>query len=130
MTELIIQYILIVIMVLAVGYLTYFLKEKGVIIKNDYFGISYTILGMLTNSEASMENVKRILRIVSGAVQMVEENLVEADNKLKEDKAFEIARESLKSLNLNNEIGEKSIRYIIRLSCAIQPSSREVASDK
>ena len=125
MTELIIQYILILIMVLAVGYLAYFLKEKGVIIKNDYFGISYTILGMLTNSEATPENIKIILRVVSAAVHIVEQTLKDKENHVKENEALQIAKDKLKELELNSEINDESIRYMIRLTCALLPSCKK-----
>lgn len=125
MAEIIIQYVLIVIMVLAVGYLAYFLKEKGVIVKNDYFGISYTILGMLTNSEATPENVKKILRAVSEAVRIVEETLGNEENDVKEKQALDIAKDNLKALQLSSGISDDSIRYIIRLACALLPSTNK-----
>jgi hypothetical protein len=123
MTEIIIQYTLIVILVLGIGYLVYFLKEKGVIRNDDYFGITYTILGMLTAKDATPQNVKNILRVVSSAVQFVEVNLKGEENSKKENKALELAKDSLKLLKLNSEISDDSIRFIIRISCALLPST-------
>lgn len=125
MAEIIIQYTLIVILVLGIGYLAYFLKEKGVIRNDDYFGITYTILGMLTAKDATPGNVKNILRAVSSAVQFVEENLKVEENSDKENKALELAKDSLKLLKLNSEISDDSIRFIIRITCALLPSTHK-----
>lgn len=118
MTGLIIQYIFIVFLVVGTVSLIYFLKEKGIIRDGDYFGITYTILGVLDGREATNENVKKILRVVSSSVQYVEDNLRNEDNKIKEDKALEIAREALEKFNFRNVIDDNSIRYMIRLACA------------
>jgi hypothetical protein len=125
MTELIIQYIFIVFLVIGTVSLIYFLKEKGIIRNGDYFGITYTILGSLNGREATNENVKKILREVSLSVQFVEENFKDEDNETKEDKALERAREAIESFDFRSVINDDSIRYIIRLACAILPSTHK-----
>ena len=119
MTALIIQYVLIVFFILAIAYFIYFLKEKGVIRSNDYYGISYTILYQLENNEASTHNVKKILRAVEDAVEFVEKNYKSDNNKVKEEKALAYSRELIRDLQLTSEIGDKSLRFIIRLACAL-----------
>lgn len=128
MTEIILQYILIVALVVGIGYLVYFLKEKGFIRTDDYFGITYTILGMLERKEANSETVKKILRAISEAVQYVESNYRNEDNSIKEEKALELSKSSLELLKLNSIINDESIKYIIRLSCALllSTSTKEV----
>lgn len=121
MWELIIQYILIVILVVLLGFLIYYLKDKGIIRDEDYYGITFSILSVLDIKEASRQTVKAILREISDAVQFVESNLKGESNEIKEEKALEIAREGIDSLQLSSKISDDSIRYIIRLSCAILP---------
>lgn len=119
MTELIIEYVLIVLMVLAIGYFIYFLKEKGIIRNDDYYGITYTILAQLENHEAGQDNVKVILRAVSSAVNFVENAYVDDDNKTKEERAVAIVKEAVRDMDMQSEIGERSLRYLIRLACAL-----------
>lgn len=121
MSTLILEYVLIVLLVLGVGYLIYLLKDRGTIIKEDYYGITGSILSMLEDKDAECENVKSILRQVSKAVNFVELNLKNEDNKLKQEKTLEMARNLILELNLNTEIPDESIIYIIRLSTALLP---------
>ncbi|OPJ60847.1 hypothetical protein [Clostridium oryzae] len=119
MTALILQYVLLVFFILAIAYFIFFLKEKGIIRSNDYYGITYTILYQLENNEASTENVKRILRAVANAVDFVEKNYKTDNNKIKEEKALAYSRELIRDLKLTSEIGDRSLRFIIRLACAL-----------
>lgn len=125
MSTLILEYVLIVLLVLGVGYLIYLLKDRGTIVKEDYYGITGSILSMLEDKEAAQENVKNILREVSKAVNFVELNFKNEDNKLKQEKALEMARNSILELNLNTEIPDESIIYIIRLSTALLIPTQE-----
>ncbi|WP_243108043.1 hypothetical protein [Clostridium sp. JN-9] len=99
----------------------YLLKDRGTIIKEDYYGITGSILSMLEDKEASQVNVKSILREVSKAVSFVELNFKNEDNEIKQEKALEMARNSILELNLSTEIPDESIIYIIRLSTALLP---------
>ena len=103
----------------------YLLKDRGTIVKEDYYGITGSILSMLEDKEAAQENVKNILREVSKAVNFVELNFKNEDNKLKQEKALEMARNSILELNLNTEIPDESIIYIIRLSTALLIPTQE-----
>lgn len=125
MSTLILEYVLIVLLVLGVGYLIYLLKDRGTIVKEDYYGITGSILSMLEDKEAAQENVKNILREVSKAVNFVELNFKNEDNKLKQEKALEMARNSILELDLNTEIPDESIIYIIRLSTALLIPTQE-----
>ncbi|MDT8716699.1 hypothetical protein IAI10_08515 [Clostridium sp. 19966] len=120
MLDIIVQYILILVMVLCVGYLIYFLKEKGIIRHNDYYGITYTILAQLENHEASQEYVKKVLNAVGKAVEFVEINYKDYPNEEKEERALVLSKELIRELELDSQIGEKPIRYIIRLACGLR----------
>lgn len=130
MSTLILEYVLIVLLVLGVGYLIYLLKDRGTIIKEDYYGITGSILSMLEDKEAAQVNVKNILREVSKAVSFVELNFKNEDNEIKQEKALEIARNSILELNLSTEIPDESIIYIIRLSTALLPGVRPLGGSK
>jgi len=125
MEYIILQYVCIALLVVGVGYLLYLLKEKESKFKEDYFGITYSILRTLRDKEITYENVKRILRIISKIVLYIEDNYKNQDNKLKEDKALQLAREALKELKFKRTIDDDSIRYIIRLSAAMLPVANE-----
>ena len=124
MPVIIIQYCAMVLFVIAIGYLLYYLKETGIIKSYDYYGIAYSTLGMLEGKEADSLNVKNILRAVSSVVQIVELNYKQETNGVKEEKALVLAREEIDKLHLNSEIENDSIRYIIRLACALLPPTK------
>ncbi|KGK87658.1 MULTISPECIES: hypothetical protein [unclassified Clostridium] len=121
MSSIVLQYVLIVFLVVGIAYLVYILKDKGIGIKDDYFGIASFILSTLSQDEATPENVKKIIRAVGKAVEYVEVNYKDEDNAMKEDTAMELSKESLAALNLTNPLPEDSIRYIVRLAAALLP---------
>lgn len=121
MTYIIIQYVSIVLLVVGVGYLLYLLKEKEPKFNEDYFGITYSILSSLGETNQTQENVKKILRVVSKAVVDVEYSYRNEDNKIKEDKALQLAKEALRELNFKRIIDDNSIRHIISLAAALLP---------
>lgn len=125
MEYIILQYVSIVLLVVGVGYLFYLLKEKECKFNEDYFGITYSILRTLTDTEITSENVKKILRIVSKIVLNVEDNYKDEDNKVKEDKALQLAREALQELKFKRNIDDDSIRYMIRLAAALLPATNK-----
>lgn len=119
MTYIVIQYVLVVLLVVGIGYLLYLLKDKGNRVCEDYFGIVYSILNSLGQEEKTPDNVKKILRLISNAVVYVEENYRNEDNSIKEEKALQLAKEELAELNFSRTIHDDSIRYIIRLAAAM-----------
>lgn len=121
MSSIALQYILIILLVIGLAYFVYLLKDKGVGIKDDYFGIASFVLSTLSKDEATPENIKKIIRAVGKAVEYVEINFKEEDNIMKEDTAMELSKEALAALNLTNPLPEDSIRYIIRLAAALLP---------
>ena len=123
MEYIILQYVSIVLLVVGIGYLLYLLKEKENKFNEDYFGITYNILRTLSDKEITYENVKRILRIISKIILYIEENYKNKDNKFKEDRALQLSKEALKELKFKRTIDDDSIRYIIRLSAALQPAA-------
>ena len=125
MTEIIIQYTLIVLLVTGLGYLVYLLREKDIDIKDDYFGLANVILGSLIASEATPENVKKIIRIVSDAVQYVETNYRNSENNVKEEVAIKMAKDASSLLNFQSNIDTESLKYLIRLAAALLPPTNK-----
>lgn len=125
MVEIIIQYILIVLLVMGLGYLAYLLKDKELNIKDDYFGLANVILGTLSASESTPENAKKIIRIISKAVQFVENNYTNSENTLKEKEAIKIAKEGTNSLNFKNNVDEESLKYLVRIAAALLPPTNK-----
>ncbi|MDP4144777.1 MAG: hypothetical protein Q8936_09930 [Bacillota bacterium] len=122
MAQLILEYVLIVILVLGLSYLIYIVKEKGVRIEEDYYGVGYTILDDLAASEATTENIKNILRAVGTVVQLVECNYKDETNGFKEKLALELSKDSIKKLGFRYNINDESIIQLIRLATAFFPS--------
>ena len=125
MTEIIIQYTLIVLLVIGLGYLVYLLRDKDIDIKDDYFGLANIILGSLIASEATPENVKKIIRVVSGAVQYVEANYKNSENTFKEELAIKMAKDASSLLNFQSKIDSESLKYLIRLAAALLPPTNK-----
>ena len=125
MVEIIIQYVLIVILITGLGYLVYLLKDKGINIKDDYFGFAYVILGSLLTSDATPENAKLIIRIVSAAVKYVEANYKNNDNEFKEKEAIKMAKNDISLLSFQENIDDESIKYLTRLAAAALPPTNK-----
>lgn len=121
MSDIIIQYVLVVLLIVGLSYFVYLIKDKGIIVKEDYFGIAYTILKDLIESEASSENIKKILRAVFEAVNFIEVNYKNEPNDIKEEKALILGREAVESLGFESKVDEEAIRYIIRIGAALMP---------
>lgn len=119
MLEIVIQYLLVVLLILGLTYLIYVLKDKGADVKEDYYGIAYTLFTFLTPEEATTENIKRILRAVSKAVNFIETNYKNEENSIKEEKALILATEAIDELNFQEEIDKDTIRYLIRLCASL-----------
>ena len=126
MVEIIVQYVLIVLLVTGLGYLVYLLKDKDIDIKDDYFGLAYVILGSLVASEATPENVKKIIRIVSEAVHYVETKYKNEENTFKEEEAIKMAKEAIGLLNFQSNIDDESLKYLIRLAAALLPPTNKI----
>ncbi|HCW04668.1 MAG TPA: hypothetical protein DGK91_09170 [Clostridium sp.] len=118
MTGLIIQYVLLVLMVLAIAYFIYMLNDKGILKEDDYYGITYTILGELDRNEATRENVKKILKAVASTVEFVEEAYTDDEYKIKEERAIALSREAIRSLPIYSDLGDRALKYLIRLAYA------------
>ena len=129
MVEIIIQYVLIVILITGLGYLVYLLKDKGINIKDDYFGFAYVILGSLLTSDATPENAKLIIRIVSAAVKYVEANYKNSDNEFKEKEDIKRAKNDISLLSFQENIDDESIRYLTRVAAAALPPTNKVIEE-
>jgi len=125
MVEIIIQYVLIVLLIAGLGYLAYLLKDKELNLKDDYFGLAYVILGSLATSESTPENAKKIIRIVSKAVQFVENNYRNSENTLKEKEAIKIAKNWTTSLNFQINVDDESLKYLVRIAAALLPPTNK-----
>lgn len=125
MAQILIQYTLIVLMVVGIAYIVYILKEKGIAVEEDYFGIAYTILDNLDIRETTPENIKGIIRTISKSVEYVESNYKSEDNSIKEQKALALAKEALQAFDFKNKLSDDNIIYLIRLACAFLPSTNK-----
>ena len=125
MVEIIIQYVLIVLLLIGLGYLAYLLKDKDLNLKEDYFGLAYIILGSLSASESTPENAKKIIRIVSKAVQYVETNYKNSENTLKEEEAIKIVKEGTNLLDFKSNVDDESVKYLIRVAAALLPPTNK-----
>ncbi|MGH4121168.1 hypothetical protein [Clostridium sp.] len=121
MVEIIIQYVLILLLVIGLGYLVYLLKDNDVNIVDDYYGLNYVILGSLDQGEATAENVKKVIRVISKTVQYVETNYSDKDNNFKEEKAIQLSKNATNLLCFQSNIDDESIKYLVRLAVALLP---------
>lgn len=121
MIEIILQYLLVIFLVVAVAYLIYLLKDKDNIESDNLFNLEGALQDIFDRQENTSENIKKLLRIVSVAIQYVEINFRHEDNAVKEEKALLIAKEELEGLNFKSNIDDEVIRYLIRIGCAILP---------
>ena len=121
MAQIIIEYVLIVLLVTGIGYFVYLLKDTEIYSRDDYFGLDYVILGSLAPKECTPENVKKIIRHVSQAVQFVEINYKCSENTFKEEEAIKIAMNSISLLNFEGNIDSESLRYLVRSAAALLP---------
>lgn len=126
MAEVIIQYVLIVMLVTGLGYLAYLLKDKEENIKDDYFGLAYIILGSLAADESTLENEKKIIRIVSSVVQYVETNYKNSKNTFKEEEAIKMTKDAISLLNFKSDVDGESLKYLIRIAAALLPPTNVV----
>lgn len=125
MTQILIQYVLIVLLVVGIAYIVYILKEKGVSIKEDYFGIAYTVLDTVDAGEATPENIKSIIRAISKSVEYVESNCKNEGNSIKEKKALTLSKEALETFDFMSKLSDENIIYLIRLACAFLPPTNK-----
>ncbi|WP_291633800.1 hypothetical protein [Clostridium sp.] len=126
MADIIIQYVLIVLLVTGIGYLAYLLKDRDINIKDDYFGLANIILGSLVDSESTPENEKKIIRIISKAVQYVETNYKNSENSFKEKEAIKLTKEDIRLMNFESNIDDESIKYLTRLAAAVLPPTNKL----
>jgi len=124
--QLITQYVLIIFLILGFAYLIYLLNDREIKIRDDYFGITYCILNTLELSEATAEDVKNIIRTISGVVSFIEANYKDEENSLKEEKALSLARSAINALNFTSTIDDESIRFIIRIASACLPPTNKI----
>lgn len=125
MLEIIIQYLLVVLLILGLTYVIYVLRDKGVDVKEDYYGTVYTLLTFLTPEEATTENIKMILRTVSKVVNFIETKYRDEENSIKEEKALILTMEAIEELNFEEEIDKETVRYLIRLCTAFMPPTNK-----
>ncbi|WP_142414765.1 hypothetical protein [Hathewaya massiliensis] len=130
MKEILLQYMLIIFLVIGIGYLLYLLKDRGMELYEDYFGLTYAILNTLQSDERGRQNIKRILRTVGEAVRFIEIEYFNESNEKKETEAVKLVYELLQEDGFESPIDEQSIRYIIRISSAMLPCKKEIAELK
>lgn len=130
MKEILLQYMLIIFLVIGIGYLLYLLKDRGIELYEDYFGLTYALLNTLQSDERGTQNIKRILRIVGEVVRFIEIEYFNEPNEKKEMEAVKLVHELLEEAGFESPIDEQSIRYIIRISSAMLPCKAEISELK
>lgn len=130
MGETVLSYVLIVILITGLGYLLYLLKDKGINISEDYFGLSYSVLNTFQSDEDTTENKKTIIRIVSQVVYFIEEEFMQMNSADKENLATKISLNAIKSIGFESPIDENSIRFLIRIATAAMPSKEDLLLGK
>ncbi|MGV8982722.1 hypothetical protein [Clostridium sp.] len=126
MSEILIQYVLILLLVAGLGYLVYLLRDNDINFREDYYGLDYVILGSLSAEESTAEITKKILRIISDQVQYVEINYKNSANTFKEQEAIEKSKETISLMNFKSKIDNDSLKYLIRLAVALLPPTNKV----
>lgn len=130
MSEMVLSYVLIVILITGLGYLLYLLKDKGINISEDYFGLSYSVLNTLQSDEETTDNKKTIIRMVSQVVYFIEKEFMHMKDTDKENLATKISKDAIKKLGFESPIDEKSIRFLIRIIVASMASKNDLLEDK
>ncbi len=82
------QYILIIILIIAIGYFLYLIRNKSEDYLEDYYGLSDIIINTDCKDE-KVEKYKIILRAIGFSVYEVEKDFKNQSNEIKEDKALE-----------------------------------------
>ncbi len=113
------QYILIVILIIAIGYFLYLIRNKSEDYLENYYGLSDIIINTDYEDEKSRENIKIILRAIGSSVYEVEKNFNNESNEIKEDKALKKTQQLLKEYKFKGKINEYTLRYLIRINCAL-----------
>ncbi|MCY6960071.1 hypothetical protein [Clostridium brassicae] len=125
MTQIVLQYVLVVLLVVGIAYFVYLIRDKGLNISEDYFGIARTLLDFLGSSDDITANGKSVLRAISEAVNYVEVNYRDEDNRIKEEKAVILAKEAIETFNFENSIPEENLRQLIRLCAVFMPPTNK-----
>ncbi|MFL0250053.1 hypothetical protein ACJDT4_06425 [Clostridium neuense] len=118
-------YILLVMLVIGLGYMFYLSKEKDIEIKEDYFGLNFSVFNTIKNEEYNKENIKTIFKIIKDSIMYVEDNYKFDINLRKENIALMISKDEIKKLKLKSKIDDESIRAIIRIGCAFMLSDKK-----
>lgn len=130
MSETVLSYVLIVILITGLGYLLYLLKDKGINISEDYFGLSYSVLNTFQSDEDTTDNKKTIIRIVSQVVYFIEEEFTQMNSVDKENLATKISIDAIKKIGFESPVDENSIRFLIRIATAAMPSKEDLLLGK
>ncbi|WMJ82175.1 hypothetical protein RBU49_07960 [Clostridium sp. MB40-C1] len=125
MTQIVLQYVLVVLLVIGLAYFVYLIRDKGLNISEDYFGIARTLLDFLGSSDNIAANGKNVLRAISESVNYVEVNYRDEDNRIKEEKAVILAKEAIDALNFENNVPEENLRQLIRLCAVFMPPTNK-----
>ena len=113
------QYILIVVLIIAIGYFLYLIRNKSEDYLENYYGLSDIIINTDYEDEKSRENIKIILRAIGSSVYEVEKNFNNESKEIKEDKALKKTQQLLKEYKFQGKMNEDTLRYLIRINCAL-----------
>ncbi|WP_251860572.1 hypothetical protein [Clostridium sp. Marseille-Q2269] len=113
------QYILMAILIIAIGYFLYLIRSKNENHMENYYGLSDIIIDSNGEDTKNRENIKIILRAIGDSVRDVEKNYKLEPNNVKEDKALDTAERLLQEYKLKGKINENALIYLIRINCAL-----------
>ena len=124
MSEILVQVLIIITVVLGITGIVLIFKKNNIEPKEKVFENIYTILESLQTLGFADEQIKKILRVIMDGVKYVEENFKDSPNNVKENQAFNFIKGQLEILKFDNVLSDDDIRIFIRLSAAfLNPDS-------
>jgi hypothetical protein len=115
----IIKYVLIILLLGALLYFLYLIREKDFQVVEEYYGIENNLLASLKVEETNKQVVKKILEEASKSVKQVELKHKQETEVYKEEKSLEIFKKNLERINIKSKIEEDNLKHILRIASAI-----------
>ncbi|OFI05891.1 hypothetical protein CLOACE_14360 [Clostridium acetireducens DSM 10703] len=119
MEVVIIKYVLIILLLGALLYFLYLIREKDFQVVEEYYGIENNLLASLKVEETNKQVVKKILEEASKSVKQVELKHKQETEVYKEEKSLEIFKKNLERINIKSKIEEDNLKHILRIASAI-----------
>lgn len=115
MGETILQYSILILTIVCLGYLFVVMESRGSK-EADYYGLNQSSFSTLTSDECNKDNLEKILSIIwLSAKEVMDENKTIDEGEL-ENKIINLSRIKILENGFNSNIDENSLRYMARLS--------------